>query len=415
MQVRLLVSPAADLPLLNARTLLATPFVWIIGAIVALGPLSLDLYLPSLPALQAHFGADTGSVQRTVSSYFLGLALGQVVYGSLADRYGRKLPLVAGLVIYAAVSFACAAAPGIDWLIGLRFLQALGACAGIVITRAIVRDRYAPQQMAQVLSVLMLIMGVAPILAPMLGGYIFLHLGWEANFLLLGGYGTVCALLVCFTLPETLAQRSAARTTVQTLRDYARILGHRRFLGYALAGGTAQAGMYCYIALSSFVFIEVYGVDAQQFSWIFGANAFGLIAASQLNHRLLATIRAERVLRGALRGFTIAGFVTVLAVVTGFGGLAGVLVPLFVCIATLGLTFPNSTAAAMAPFGDRAGMASAVLGTLQFSIAGLASGLATMLHDGTALPMAGMVAACGAVSLMLLRGLVREPAVTQPA
>lgn len=387
-------------------------FVFTAAAVMAIGPLSIDMYLPSLPALQAHFGVDTGATQLTLSAYFIGLAIGQLIYGPVSDRLGRKTPLLFGLALYSLVSLACAYAPSMYSLVLLRFLQALGGCAGMVITRAMVRDLYPPQEMARVLSTLVLIMGVAPILAPLLGGQIFLLMGWRAIFLVMTGYSLLCFLGI-YALPETSRSRSEALRFGNVIAGYIRLLRHQRFMGYALAGGVAQAGMFAYISGSSFVFIEVYGVSPAHFGWLFGSMAFGLVTAAQVNAFVLTRYRSEYVLRIALLANACSGVVLLIDALTGFGGLFGILIPLFCGMSSLGFSFPNSTAGAMAPFGDRAGMAAALLGTLQFSFAGISGSIVGHLFDGTAVPMAAVVCTC-AVSARILLQLLVPPPVSPP-
>ncbi len=384
-------------------------WVLIMGTIVAIGPMSIDMYLPSLPTLQTHFGVSAAEVQFTLAAYFVGLALGQIAYGPIADRFGRRLPLLIGLGLYSVSSLLCALAPGIESLIGMRFLQAIGGCAGMIVTRAMVRDRFEPQDMARITSHLVLVMGVAPILAPLAGGQLLAWSGWQAIFVVLALFGAGCFALSWFGLPETLVQRGEPLQWRRVVHSYARLLSHRRFMGYTLAGGVATAGMFAYISGSAFVFIEVFGVSPQQFGWFFGSNAAGLIVASQLNRFALDRYRAERVLRAALTSYAGFGVVLVLCAVTGFGGVWGVALPLFACVSCLGFSFPNATAAAMAPFGDRAGMASAMMGTLQFSIAAVTGALVGYFHNGTAVPMAVVIAVCGLLSVTLLRVLVRSP------
>jgi DHA1 family bicyclomycin/chloramphenicol resistance-like MFS transporter len=381
----------------------------IMGMMVAIGPMTIDMYLPSLPALQTHFGVDAGAAQLTLSAYFLGLAIGQIGYGPVADRFGRRAPLLFGLCLYTLASLLCALAPDILSLSGLRFVQAIGGCAGMIVTRAMLRDRFEAQEMARILSAMVLVMGVAPILAPLVGGQILVWFGWQAIFLALAVFGVLSCIAAYTGLPETLSQRGRPIVVREVIHNYARLLAHRRFMGYALSGGIASAGMFAYISGSAFVFIEVFQVPPQRFGLFFGANAFGLILVSQLNSRLLRRFRAERVLRAALMTFAGSGVVLVATAASGFGGLWGVALPLFVCISSLGCSFPNATAAAMAPFGDRAGLASALMGTLQFGVAALAGAAVGQLHDGTAVPMAVVIAACGMTALTLLRVLVGSP------
>ncbi|MDD3762440.1 MAG: Bcr/CflA family multidrug efflux MFS transporter [Nevskiales bacterium] len=384
-------------------------WVAILGTIVAIGPMSIDMYLPSLPTLQSDFGVDAGAAQLTLSAYFLGLAIGQIAYGPVADRFGRRGPLLFGLTLYVVASLLCAIAPNVEVLSVSRFVQAVGGCSGMIVTRAMVRDRFEPQDMARILSAMVLVMGVAPILAPLAGGQILGWFGWRAIFVVLALFGAACLAAAWFGLPETLAERGAPLSLRSVTGGYLRMLRHRRFMGYALAGGTASAGMFAYISGAAFVFIEVFGVSPDRFGLFFGANAFGLIVVSQANSWLLRRFRAEYILRGALSVFAGAGLVLLLTASTGWGGLWGVAVPLFICISSLGCSFPNATACAMAPFGDRAGLASALMGTLQFTVAAVAGAAVGQLHDGTAWSMALVVAACGVSALTLLRTLVGSP------
>ena len=373
------------------------------------------MYLPSLPTLQAYFRVDAATVQFTLSSFFVGLAIGQVFYGPVSDRIGRLRPLYFGLSVYVLATVACVFAPSAETLTVARLFQALGGCAGIVITRAIVRDRFAdPQEMGQALSMLVLIMGVAPILAPLIGAQLLEHLGWQSIFVFLAVFGSICIFLVRRGVEESWKRPEQPLRARDVLGIYTRLLGHRRFMGFALAGSTAQAGMFAYIAASSFVFIEVYGVTPSHFGWLFGLNAAGLITASQINARLLRRHRAERVLRKALSANALCGAAMIVLVSTGTGGIWGAALPLFGAISCLGFSFPNSIAAAMAPFGDRAGMAAALLGTLQFTIAALVSSAVGYLHDGTALPLAAVIFACGGAAYILLRALTGGP-VTESA
>lgn len=367
------------------------------------------MYLPSLPALQAHFGADTATTQLTLSAYFIGLALGQLIYGPVSDRLGRRKPLLFGLGLYALVSLGCAYAPGMHGLVLLRFLQALGGCAGMVITRAMVRDRFPPQEMARVLSTLVLVMGAAPILAPLIGGQIFLLMGWQAIFLVMVAYSLACFAAIYFGIPESSRGPGEALSLPGIVANYVRLLRHRRFMGYALAGGIAQAGMFAYISGSSFVFINVYGVTPAHFGWLFGLIAFGLITSAQVNSLMLRRYRSEHVLRMALLVNALCGVALVLAAATGVGGLAGIIVPLFCGMSSLGFSFPNSTAGAMAPFGDRAGLAAALLGTLQFVFASLSGAAVGQLYNGSALPMAAVICTCAISARLLLQVLVPSP------
>jgi DHA1 family bicyclomycin/chloramphenicol resistance-like MFS transporter len=358
------------------------------------------MYLPSFPTLGRALGATPAAVQLTLGAYLIGLTLGQVLYGPLADRLGRRPPLLAGLVLYTLASAGCALAPGIEALVALRFVQALGGSACLVIPRAIVRDRFGAHASARVYSQLMLVVGVAPILAPLVGGQIVRYVGWRGIFALLatlGGLGLVAALLeVTETRPPAAASGGALGVS---LGDYGRLLADRGFMGFAGSGALAMAGMFAYIAESPFVLIELYGIPAQAYGWVFGSNALGLIAASQLNGRLLARYRPERLLARALSASALLGVALLVVAATGVGGLPLLLGLLFGYMASRGFIQPNAVASALAHHPERAGSASALYGVLQFGAATAASALVGTLHDGSARPMAAVMALCGVLAL----------------
>ena len=267
---------------MNFRTIL------ILGALSAFGPLAIDFYLPGFPAMAQAFATDEKHIQLTLAVYFLGLSIGQLVYGPIADRFGRRVPLLVGVGLFTAASFACAFAPSLDWLIGARFVQALGGCAGMVLSRAIVSDKCDAVGSAKVFSQLMLVMGLAPILAPMLGGLLVNLYGWQAIFIVLTCFSALAALAVALGLPESLPANVPRQPLSGALRQYGRLLKDREYLGHALTGGIAMAGMFAYIAGSPFVFIQLYGVPAEHYGWLFGSNAAGFILVAQVNARLLA-------------------------------------------------------------------------------------------------------------------------------
>jgi DHA1 family bicyclomycin/chloramphenicol resistance-like MFS transporter len=369
----------------------------ILGALAAIGPLSIDMYLPAFPALGAALGADAAAVQGTLASYFAGLALGQAVSGPLADRFGRRAPLFIGLVLYAAASIACALATGIGALTALRFAQALGGCTGMVIARAVVRDLTEGREAIRLMARLTLVMGVAPILAPMLGGWLLGAFGWRSIFWALALYGLVLLALVGFALPESLPRERRRRDGLAAvLAVYGGLLADRRFMGNTLATALPIGGMFAYIAGSPFVFMQLHGVTPGHYALLFGANAAGIILASQLAPRLAQRMAPARLLDAALLAATVAGTALLLAAATGAAGFAGIAAPLFVYVASLGVVMPLAVTLAMAQHGRVAGSASAVIGTLQFGAGAVAGLLVGALHDGTALPMALLVAAGGA-------------------
>ncbi|HCS45961.1 MAG TPA: Bcr/CflA family drug resistance efflux transporter [Pseudomonas sp.] len=374
---------------MNLRTIL------ILGALSAFAPLAIDFYLPAFPAMALAFGTDEQHVQLTLAAYFLGLSIGQLAYGPVADRFGRRIPLLTGVALFTAASLACAFAPNLEWLIGARFVQALGGCAGMVIARAVVSDKCDAVGSAKVFSQLMLVMGLAPILAPMLGGLLINTTGWQSIFLVLTGFSALVGLAVALGLPESMPAHVPRQPLSGALRQYARLLADPVFLGHALTGGIAIAGMFAYIAGSPFVFIKLYGVPAEHFGWLFGINAAGFILVAQVNARMLAKRGPAFLLTRTVWIYVGAGL-TLLAVTSMHTAqLWPLLIPLFICIASLGCILPNASACAMNGQGARAGSASAMLGCLQFSVAAGAAALVGVLHDGSAVPMAMVISLCG--------------------
>jgi len=380
---------------MNLRTIL------ILGALSAFGPLAIDFYLPGFPAIALAFGTDEKHVQLTLAAYFLGLSIGQLAYGPVADRFGRRVPLLFGVGLFTLASLACAFAPNLEWLIGARFVQALGGCAGMVLSRAIVSDKCNPVESAKVFSQLMLVMGLAPILAPMLGGLLVNVYGWQSIFLVLTVFSALSSLAVALGLPESMPADHPRQPLSGAFAQYRRLLGDRVFLGHALTGGIAIAGMFSYIAGSPFVFIKLYGVPPEHYGWLFGINAAGFILTAQVNARMVGRFGPAWLLSRAVWVYLAAALVLLLIASLHTERLWPLLVPLFVYIASLGYIIPNSSACAMTGQGRRAGSASALLGCLQFSVAAGAAALVGVLHDGTAVPMATVISLCGVLAVTL--------------
>lgn len=373
-------------------------FLLILGALSAFGPLAIDFYLPSFPTLAREFATDVEHVQLSLAAYFIGISLGQLFYGPIADRYGRRIPLLIGVALFTAASFACALAPSLDWLIAARFVQALGGCAGMVINRAVVRDLCDPLASAKVFSQLVLVMGLAPILAPLGGGLLLDTLGWPWIFHSLALFAGLCLLAVWLWLPETRPQHMQPAPLSGAFGQYRALLGNASFMGYSLAGGVAMAGMFAYIAGSPFVFIELYGVPAEHYGWLFGSNAAGFVLMAQVNARLVRRGGPALWLRRMVLVYLSSGVCLLVLAALQLASLWPLLIPMFICVASLGCVLPNATACAMAGQGPHAGSASGFLGSLQFTVAAAASALVAYLHDGTALPMALVIACCGAIA-----------------
>jgi DHA1 family bicyclomycin/chloramphenicol resistance-like MFS transporter len=384
------------------------PWLLLLGALTALGPLSIDMYLPSFPAISHSLGASPGSVQLTLASFFIGLAIGQAIYGPFSDRFGRKPPLYFGLVIYILASIGCVFATHIDQLIALRFLQALGGCAGMVVSRAVVRDRCNVQEMAKAFSTLMLIMGLAPILAPIVGGWVVTTLGWRAIFAFQMLFGLACLINVHFFFKETHnTQHSPALELGKVLKGYATLIRDKAFMRHTLTGSLIMGGFFGYIAGSPYIIIELFGVPAEHFGWIFGSNAAGFIISSQFNARALKNHSTANLLRHALYLPALSGLSLFALQIFGLLNFPLLLLGLFVFITSMGFITPNTSAMALQYQSKQAGLASALLGTLQFGCATLAGLLMGLWHDNSALPLLTLLAACGTGAWLLNR---TEPA-----
>jgi DHA1 family bicyclomycin/chloramphenicol resistance-like MFS transporter len=381
----------------------------LLGGLTAMGPLAIDMYLPSFPTIADELGTSTAAVQVTAATYFFGLAFGQAFYGSVSDRLGRKIPLYFGLSLFIVASIGCALATSVEALAVMRFIQALGGCAEMVVARAVVRDRFDERDSIRVLSLLLLVMGIAPILAPSIGGQLLIRFGWRSVFWLLAGYGVLGLVAVAVRLPETLPLAQRQRHSLgRQIRIYGELLRDRHYMAYVLSGSLIISGMFAYIVGSPLVFIELFGVAPERYGLFFGTNAFGLIAASQVNGRLARRIDPRRILRVVLPVTAVAGLVLLASTVTGVGGFAGVLVPLFAFVSSLGFILPNTTVLAMAPHGSVAGSASALLGTVQFFVGAVAGALVGILANGTAIPLGGVIAVCG-VSAVVIYARVDGP------
>jgi len=374
-------------------------WLYLMGALTAIGPISIDMYLPAFPAIAAGLQVPAGDVERTLAAYLIGLAVSQLGYGPLADRYGRKPPLYAALGLYIVASLGCALASDVDALAAWRALQAIGGAAGIVIPRAVIRDHYDTQDAARALSMLMLIMGVAPILAPLVGGQLLEITGWRSLFGLMAACGAALLAAVALTMTESLPPEKKVPLSARHIgRNYLALLRHRRFLAYALAGGLGMAGMFSYIVGSPRVFIEYYGVPPQYYGLLFGLNAVGLIGGSQVSARLLRRLPPGRLLRVSQRFLAGAGLAALALTLAGAMNLALLMACIFIYMASQGFVNPNAAALALSEQDGRLGVASAFMGTLQMSC-GAATGLAISAWqaDGP-LPLVAVLAGCACLS-----------------
>ncbi len=364
--------------------------ILLLGSLTAIGALSIDLYLPSLPAIGHDFRADAATVQRSMSSFFVGMAVGGLIYGPMSDRFGRRPALLVGIAIYLLASLGCAVAPGIDWLIAGRFAQALGACAGQVVARAIVRDRYHHQDTARILSLLTLVLGVAPMLAPTIGAWLVTFASWRAIFAVLAAVAAVIGVAVAMRLTESRSASTAAQAGGETIfGSFAALLSQRRLVGYLLAGALNGATLFTYIAASPDVLITQFGFTPRQFALAFAVIAVGVIGSSQVNRGLLARYASDRIL----------GVVSLVGAVGGVGLVAAafanaewpLLAMLFVALTSFGFIAANATAGALAIDPLRAGAISALIGSVSYAVGAVAATIAGAFHDGTPRPMAGVM------------------------
>jgi DHA1 family bicyclomycin/chloramphenicol resistance-like MFS transporter len=367
--------------------------VGVLGALIAIGPLTIDLYLPALPAIRADLATSAAGVQLTITATMVGMAVGNLLVGPLSDLLGRRRPLLVGLLVHVVASVLCALATDVTVLAALRVLQGVAVAAAGVIATAVLRDLCSGAVFARLLSRLLVIPTAAPIVAPSIGGVVLRWTQWRGVFVVLAVAVVVLIAVVVVALPETLPPDRRRPARLASTTDAFRTLTRdRTFVGFAVVAGLSMAALLAYVAGSSFVFQEEYGLSEQQFGVVFGAGAIGLVAATQLNVRLLRQFTPERILAGAMLAGAASAVVLVVCAVTGLGGVPGVLVPLWLTIATVGLAFPNTPALAMSRHGAIAGTAAALLGAAQFGLGGAAAPLVGLFGTGS-VGMATVVAA----------------------
>jgi DHA1 family bicyclomycin/chloramphenicol resistance-like MFS transporter len=369
--------------------------ILILGLLTAIGPLSIDMYLPAFPNIALGLHTSVSKVMLSLSSFFVGISVGQLLYGPLLERFGRKTPLYFGLGLYAIAAFGCATAMSVESLIVFRFFQALGGCVGMVASRAMVRDLFEVKDNAKVFSTLMLVVAVSPIIAPTLGGYISSIFGWRYIFGMLIFVIALIILGIYFLLPESKKpDPNFSLKPSNILKGFAAIIKEPQFAVYTFTGAVAYAGLYAYISGSPYVFMEVFGVTEQHYGWIFAIVAGGLITASQFNSRLLKKYKSEQIIKAALTAQGIIGIVLVCTSIFGYSELYSTIVLVLLFLCCQGFLFPNASALSMAPFAKNAGNASALMGFIQMSVGAFMSALVSILHNTSTLPMTGVMAFC---------------------
>jgi len=379
--------------------------IWILGSLSAIGPFSIDMYLPGLPAIATDLYTDMAHVGLTLTTYFLGISIGQIAYGPVMDRFGRKKPLMLGLVVYILASLGCAFSPSISVLITLRFFLALGGCVGMAGARAIVRDLFSGSEVARVLSALVMVFGVSPIIAPTIGGVVVKALGWRFIFLILAAIGVA----VLFALGRFLQESKGADTSISlhprsVVLEYLGLFREPAFVTYTLASAASVAGFFAYISGSAFVYMKLLGFTEAQFGWMYGANAVGVVVASQMNRLwLMRQDSAQILLRVTGAQFCLVAVLLVWPL-NGSGNQIGFISLVFCYLLVFGFMNPNAMALALQPFTRNAGSASAMIGSIQMGAGASASALLSHLYNGTAMPMIWVMAGCTSLSLVMLGG-----------
>ena len=377
--------------------------ICILGLLTAVGPFSIDMYLPAFPDIARTLNTNVSEVMLSLSSFFVGIAAGQLIYGPLLERFGRKRPLYFGLSIYIASSVACAMATSVEALILFRLLQALGGCAGMVAARAIVRDLFEVKENAKIFSLLMLVVAVSPIIAPTAGGYVTAALSWRYVFFILLLMGVVILLGVHFILPESKKPDPHFSLKPQAIfKTFFAIIKHPQFYTYTLTGAVAYGGLTAYISGSPHAFMELFRVSEKQYGWIFALVAVGIISASQINNLALRKFSSSQILKAASLCQSIVGIMLVSFVVLQWSTLYVVIVFIFLFLGCHGFIFPNASALSLASFGHVAGSASALMGAIQMGLGAGVSALVSVFQNDTLLPMAGAMASCAVLAFSFL-------------
>jgi DHA1 family bicyclomycin/chloramphenicol resistance-like MFS transporter len=377
--------------------------IFILGALSTISPFAIDMYLPAFPEMAAGLNTTTARISLSLSSYFAGFAASQLVYGPLLDRFGRKPPLYAGMILFVLASMACMFSHDVEWLIAWRFVQALGGCAAAVAAMAMVRDFFPARDTAKIISLLILVISASPFLAPSVGTFVALYLGWKWVFIVLSAFVLLMLAVSAFVLPTGYEpDLNVKMRPLPIIRNYAEVLKEPQFLVYALAGAFAFSGLLVYVTSAPIVFMEVFHVSTKQFSAIFAGLAVGFIGSNQVNILLLRKYSSDQIFRWAMVAVCPVGTVLLVGTICGWFGLWGTLVLLFITLTALGLCAPNGSALALVPFDHNIGSASAMLGFLQLGISGLASACIGVFDSHTLMPVALVLAVTSWIGLAIL-------------
>ena len=377
--------------------------ILILGSLTALGPFSIDMYLPGFPAIAKSLHTTTENVALSLSSFFIGISAGQLLYGPLLDKYGRKKPLYFGLAIYIAASISCYYAGSIQMLIGLRFIQAVGSCAAGVASMTMVRDIFPLKDNAKVFALLILVLGASPMIAPTVGGYVTEAFGWHIIFLILATIAILIALAVFFGLPESYkADPTYSLKPGPIIHSFWTVIKEPQFYTYAISGGIAFSGLFAYISASPLVFMEVFGISSKMYGWVFALLSVGFIGASQMNNFLGKRFKSERIVNTALICMVVISALFLIGSLQNILGLVGTIVMIFGVLCCIGVSSPNTSALALAPFEKNAGTASALLGAFQMCIGSVVSVGVSLFKAQSAVPMAAIMLTASSVALLVL-------------
>ncbi len=391
--------------------------ILVLGSLTSLGPFSIDMYLPGFPVIAKYLNTSTANVALSLSSFFIGISVGQLIYGPLLDRFGRKKPLYSGLVIYILASIGCAMAGTINQLIVLRFLQALGSCAAAVTAMAMVRDLFPVKDNPKVFALLLLVLATSPMLAPTIGSYVIATWGWQSVFYILACMAFAIMVAARFLLPNTyVPDTSLSLRPMALLKNYWSVLKQPQFATYAFTGGIAFSGLFTYVAGSPTVIMEIFGQSEKVYGWIFAGLSVSFIGSSQINSLMLRRFTSEQLARTALTVQCLVGICFVIATVMGWIGLYGTLGFLFAYLACLGFTSPNTSGLALAPFSRNAGSASALMGATQMGLGAFVSLLVGLFEVKSMIPMVAVMAGSSILALSVLligRRFIQAPVEAQ--
>jgi len=377
--------------------------VLILGSLTALGPFSIDMYLPGFPAIAKSFHTTTAQVSLSLSSFFVGISIGQLLYGPLLDRFGRKNPLYAGLALYIITSIGCFFCTSIEMLILLRFIQAVGSCAAGVASMAMVRDIFPIKDNAKIFAFLILILGASPMIAPTVGGYVTVAYGWHTIFVILTGLAVLILIAVIFFLPESYRpDPTYSLKPKPIINSFLTVLKEPQFYTYALTGSFAFAGLFVYVSGSPLVFMEIFKVSAKTYGWIFAGLSVGFIGSSQVNNLLMKKFKSEQIVFCALAVQLITTIIFLIGAINGWFGLAGTIFMIFILLSCVGTISPNASALTLAPFLKNAGTASALMGAMQLGLGAFASLSVSFFNSRSAAPMAGIMAGSTLAAFLIL-------------